>query len=164
MRYATRVLFGFGLAVLMLPCGASESSPLQVTDAWIRSAPPGAQVMGGFATLANPGPAPVVVTAARSDAFAMVEMHETTSEDGVSRMRAVPRLEIGPGATARLEPGGLHLMLMQPRHEVAVGARVEVAFVLDDGTLLKVPFEVRPADAMEAGSGDHHDHAGHGHD
>ncbi|MBN8727465.1 MAG: copper chaperone PCu(A)C [Xanthomonadales bacterium] len=166
MRYVTCVLVGFGLAVLAA-AGSASAASLRISDAWIRSAPPGAQVMGGFATLVNEGETPVTVQAVQSDAFGRVEIHETTTEAGVSKMRELPRLALEPGATVRLEPGGKHLMLMQPRRGIAAGERVEVVFQLGDGSRVEAPFEVRAADAMDAGHAGHHghtDHSGHGHD
>jgi copper(I)-binding protein len=81
-------------------------------------------------------------------------------------MRALSQLVLEPGATVRLEPGGKHLMLMQPRRAIAAGEHVPVAFLLGDGSRVTASFEVRPADAMDA-SGGHHEHAahaGHAHD
>src|SRR5690606_818537 len=105
MRYVTRVLVGLGLAVVAV-AGSASAGPLDISGAWSRSAPPGAAVMGGFATLANMGDAPLTVQAVQSEAFGKVEVHETTTEAGVSRMRELPHLELEPGARVRLEPGG----------------------------------------------------------
>ena len=64
-------------AMLLWAAGAmSPACELHVQDPWIRTAPPAAQVMGGFATLHNPGNAPIRVTAASSPAFDRVELHE----------------------------------------------------------------------------------------
>jgi copper(I)-binding protein len=74
MRYVTRVLVGLGLAMVAVS-GSASADPLEVSGAWIRSAPPGAAVMGGFATLANVGDAAVTVQAVQSEAFGKVEVH-----------------------------------------------------------------------------------------
>jgi copper(I)-binding protein len=70
-------------------------------------------------------------------------MHETRIVDGVSRMRELPELRIGPDGAAVLKPGGMHLMLMQPRTELKEGSRVAVEFALKDGRVLRGELEVR---------------------
>jgi len=49
-----------------------------------------------------------------SPQFGAVELHESTVEDGVARMRAIPELVVPAHGTATLERGGKHLMLMAP--------------------------------------------------
>lgn len=124
---------------------ATECSP-GLADGWARQGPPGMPMLAGFGTLRNACEAAVTVVSASSPAFGAVELHETRmGEDGVSRMRPVPRLAIAPGETATLAPGGLHLMLMQPVNPLEAGQRVEVTFVLDDGREIAGQLEVRNA-------------------
>ena len=62
-------------------------------------------------------------------------------------MREVPELRIAPDGAAVLQPGGLHLMLMQPKSPLKPGSRVAIEFELKDGRKLFGEFEVRkPAD------------------
>jgi copper(I)-binding protein len=62
----------------------------------------------------------------------------------MSRMRATPALRLAPGGSATLEPGGFHLMLMDPVHPLRAGDRVSIEFTLEDGRRFAVPFEARP--------------------
>lgn len=111
---------------------------VHVESAWVRAAPPGAMMLAGYMTLRNDGHVPVVFKLAQSDAFAMVELHRTTVVNGVSTMRAAGNQTIPAGGALRIEPGGLHLMLMQPRHEVKVGDTVRFRLHFADGTALDV--------------------------
>lgn len=120
---------------------------LGVTDAWIRAAPPGAQMMAGYATLKNTGDAPLSLLTVQSDAFRVASLHETIVDNGVSKMRDMHRLNIAPGATVALQPGGKHLMLMQPRREIHTGDKIEMLFLLGDGTRLETYFDVVAPDA-----------------
>lgn len=126
---------------------AQAEGKLGVTDAWIRAAPPGATMLAGYATLSNTGDAPVSILTVQSDAFRMTSLHETVVQEGVSKMRELHRVDIAPGATVALAPGGKHLMLMQPRHDVAPGEKVEVRFLLADGQRVTTYFEVIAPDA-----------------
>lgn len=129
-------------ALLCTGASAHAQGSLGVFDAWIRAAPPGASTLAGYATLKNTGDAPIVLLAVQSDAFRMASVHRTIVEEGVSKMRELHRLKIAPGETIQLAPGGMHLMLMQPRRDIAVGDKVEMLFLLLDGTRLETYFDV----------------------
>lgn len=137
------------LMLLSASTSAHADGKLGVFDAWIRAAPPGATMMAGYVTLKNSGDAPLTVLTVQSDAFRLTSLHETVVERGVSRMREVHRLVIEPGGETRLAPGGKHLMLMQPRHAIEVGEKVQVMFLLSDGTRLETYFDVVAPDSTD---------------
>ena len=146
------------LAVTLAVAGTARAEGrLVVSEAWIREAPPGATMLAGYAKLSNDGDAPISVLTAQSDAFRSASLHETVVVDGVSRMRELHRLDLAPGASVALAPGGKHLMLMHPRNEVHAGDKVEVRFLLGDGARVETSFEVTAAESDE-GSGAHHQH------
>lgn len=116
---------------------------LEIRDAWIRTAPPGAKMLAGYATLRNAGDAPLTVTAASSEAFGGVTLHETVEVDGVARMRALGEVEIAPGASVAFAPGGKHFMLMQPKGAVAAGSRVKIHVETKPGDGASADFVVR---------------------
>jgi copper(I)-binding protein len=137
------------LAVMLSIAAASAhaAGKLGVYDAWIRAAPPDSSVLAGYATLKNTGDAPIKVLTVQSDAFRQSSIHETVVERGVSRMRELPRLDLDPGATIEMKPGGRHIMLSEPRHPIVVGDKVEMVFLLTDGTRVQTHFEVVAPDA-----------------
>jgi copper(I)-binding protein len=105
--------------------------------------PGGMGMLAGYARIENPCHDPAALTGARSAAFADVSLHETTIVDGVSRMRPVPRLALAPGRVVTMQPGGLHLMLMQPTDALKAGDHVAIDFTLDDGRTLSGDFVLR---------------------
>lgn len=141
-----RSLF-FLFALLCIATNASAAGRLGVFDAWIRAAPPGVDMVAGYATLKNTSDEPIVILTVQSDVYRMASLHQTVIQEGVSRMRELHRLKIAPGETLQLAPGGMHLMLMQPRHDVAVGEKVAVRFMLLDGTRVETYFDVVAADS-----------------
>ncbi len=100
-------------------------------------------MMGGFGRIENRCAEEVAVIAASSAQFVDVSLHRTASEDGMSRMRPVPRLQVASGTVAVLEPGGLHLMLMQPRAPLEAGDTVSVTLKLEGGRELPAEFVVQ---------------------
>lgn len=130
------------LALLPLSACARDCAP-QVRDGWIRLLPGGMPMQAGFGRIDNGCPMPATIVSASSPAYANVELHESRTVGGISRMRAVPELRIAPDGAAVLQPGGLHLMLLQPRATLKPGSRVVIKFKLKDGRNLLGEFEVR---------------------
>ena len=137
----TTLLPGLLFAASM-PAVAGDCLP-KVEDAWIRMPPVAMPMMAGFGRIANPCPAPVVIVSASSPAFGEVSLHETRIVDGVSRMRELEELRIAPDGDATFKPGGMHLMLMQPRASLKEGSKVVVVFKLQDGRELLSELVVR---------------------
>jgi periplasmic copper chaperone A len=123
---------------------AGECVP-QVRDGWIRMLPGAMPMMAGFGRIENRCPTPAAIVDARSAAFADTSLHETTVVEGVSRMRAVPELRIAPNGAAVLQPGGLHLMLMQPTTPLKAGGKVTIELQLQDGRRIRGDFALRAA-------------------
>ena len=140
---------GFALAPLFfVAVTAHAEGKLGVFDAWIRAAPPGAQMMAGYATLKNTGDAPISVLTVQTDAFRQSSIHETLIERGVAKMRETPRIDLAPGAIVTMKPGGAHLMLLDPRHAIGKGEKVQMVFLLADGTRVETYFDVVAPDSV----------------
>ena len=119
---------------------------VDITDGWIREAPPGAKVMAGYVQLHNQTTKTHTITQIRSKNFGAIEIHQTVMEDGESRMLSLDTLAIPPKAQIRLAPGGIHLMLFRPRQtQPHVGDTVVLEFRCGKGKISKIPFQVNPA-------------------
>lgn len=159
MRHRSHVFRALALALLALaaqPFAASAAGRLVIENAWIRTAPPTAPMRAGYATLRNAGDAALTVSGVSSTAFASVSIHTTLTEDGVARMRELPQITLAAGESVILEPGGKHLMLMQPGAELGAGAKAVLTFETSDGSSTAAEFSVR--DAAADGAHDHHAH------
>lgn len=130
---------------LMTNQAAQAAGRLEVSGAWIRTAPPGAMMLAGYATLRNSGDAPLTVTGADSEAFGDVSLHESVEVDGVARMKALGPVEIAPGASVVLAPGGKHLMLMRPKRALASGESIKIHIATASGEGASADFVVRDA-------------------
>lgn len=135
-------LAAFWMCCIALSACASDCAP-RVREGWVRLTPGGMPMHAGFGRIENSCASAVTIVAASSPAYGSVELHETRIDGGVSRMRAVPTLRIAPGDAAVLEPGGLHLMLMQPKAALKPGSKVAIEFELASGGKLLGEFEVR---------------------
>lgn len=147
-RLSFLLLVALASAAVLPTARAVEPGCLpQVRDGWLRLPPVPMPMLAGFGRIDNDCGVAATLTAVSSPAFDRVELHESRIVDGISRMRALPELRIAPQETAAMKPGGLHLMLMQPRATLAIGDTVAVEFALSDGRRVRGDFEVRSADA-----------------
>ena len=54
-------------------------------------------------------------------------------EGGVMKMRKLDFLELPPGETVALEPGGNHVMLFDIRNPLKAGERIKLTLVIEQG-------------------------------
>ena len=134
---------GVAILALMLLSPPAVGYQLRVDDAWIRHLPAAAPVRAGYLTLFNPLSQPVRIVAAHSPDFAAVEFHHSVMRDGMMAMQQLAELEVGPAAALRLEPGGLHLMLLHPAEPGKPGETRRISLEYDDGTVQVLVFEIR---------------------
>ncbi|MDH3388049.1 MAG: copper chaperone PCu(A)C [Gammaproteobacteria bacterium] len=126
---------------MVVPIAAQAD--LEISDAWINNLPASVPVRAGYLTLHNPTQQAVTIVGATSAGFAGVEIHRSVSQDGMLRMEAVPKLHIEAGATVRLAPGGLHLMMKQPAQPTSPGELYRITFEYADGSRQSLQIEVR---------------------
>ena len=123
---------------------------LEIEQPWTRATPPTAKAGGGFVTITNKGTTADRLVAARSAASDKVELHEMKIDGSVMRMRELDKgVEIPPGATVMLKPGGYHIMFMELKAPFAKDAKVPVTLVFEKAGSIEVPFTV---EAMGAGA------------
>jgi periplasmic copper chaperone A len=136
----------FCVAVLFTSVAISQTAPLVAQDAWVR-ATPGSDLAAAYLTLRNVSANPVIVTSVQSPLAGHAMIHETTVQEGQSRMRPHEQLVIAAGKTVKLEPGGLHVMLHDLTKPLSVGQSVPLTITLAGGGTLQVTAQVRPLTA-----------------
>jgi copper(I)-binding protein len=137
------------LSCLLLPASALS---VEVDDGWTRALPPGQPTAAVYLTLTNPDAAAVGLVAASSGAAGRVEIHQSRQVDGMWRMRRLDKLQIPAGGTVTLEPGGVHLMLMNLNSPLREGKTIEVTLEFDNGETRSAVVEIR----MPGAGHDHH--------
>ena len=131
-----KLLFGWALmAATML----ATADPISASGAWIRLLP-GSLPGAGYVELRNEGKEPVALVGVKSPAFGDIEVHRSLEDGGVARMEHVERLEIPPGETVVLGPGGYHLMMFERRPGLKLGGRVPVSLYFSNGDHLDLEF------------------------
>lgn len=169
MRF--RTLLALLLAALSLSACVSTAPKIAVVDPWVRAAtvsgaaapmpmatPAGAataapMAMGempagvnsaAFMTLSNPGAQADRLVSAAGDVAASVEIHETTMENDVMRMRPVEGgIAIPAGGQVELKPGGYHIMLMGLTRDLKPGETVKLTLTFERAGAVEVTAQVR---------------------
>jgi copper(I)-binding protein len=128
-----------------------KAGDIVIEKPWARATPKGAEVGGAYATIQNRGAAPDRLTGGSAD-FATVEVHETTSENGVSKMREVAGgLNIPAHGSVGLSPGGYHLMFTHLTHPLTKGERVKATLNFEHAGPVEVEFAVMAVGAAGTG-------------
>ena len=81
-------------------------------DAWARATAPGATTGAIYGWLENVSDEPLHLQSAHFDGAGHVMLHRTLERQGIMRMIHA-EIELAPGETVGLAPGGLHIMLMR---------------------------------------------------
>ncbi|MBO0905986.1 copper chaperone PCu(A)C [Jiella sonneratiae] len=147
-----------------LPAGAHsyKVGTLEIGHPWSRATLPNAPVAGGYMTITNTGKTADRLLGGTTPAAAKVELHEMKMEGDVMTMRPLKEgLELPPGETVRLAPGGYHLMLMKPSKRFEEGERVPLTLTFEKAGEVKVDLAVDKPDAMGKAPDAHAGHNGH---
>ena len=132
---------------------------LVIEAPWARATPGGAQVAGGYMKITNTGKEADTLTGGALPIAGEVEVHEMTMTGEVMKMRRLADgLEIQPGQTVELKPGGHHLMFMALRQGLKAGQAVKGTLVFRKAGTVEVEYRVAPIGAQSGGGGGGHSH------
>lgn len=130
--------------------GATEAGALRISAPWTRAAGQGGTGVG-YLAIRNTGSAPDRLVSARSAAARAMELHTHIRDGDVMRMRPVEAIDLPPGQEVRLQPGGLHLMLIGLTAPLRQGERVPVTLVFERAGEVTVDLAIQAAGARGHG-------------
>ena len=108
--------------------------------------PATAKTGAGYFTITNHGTSPDRLVAIRS-AFPRTQIDATEIDaQGVARMSEVESLEIAPGATVTLAPGGMHVMFMGLDAPLVAEDSSRATLVFENAGEVAVEFNVETRD------------------
>lgn len=111
------------------------AAPLVASSIEIVKPTPESKMAAGYLSLRNTSDQPITITRVSSPNYESVEMHETITENGVSRMRPIEGITIPPNRILYFKPGGKHLMLVRPAGD---SESVTLKFHTEDAVALTV--------------------------
>lgn len=124
---------------------SASACELEVSNPWIRQAPPTASALAGYMVLSNTGTRDCVLTDVQAQGFARAMFHRTVHEGDVAHMKHQEQVIVPAGERLVFEPNGFHVMLMNPEVPLKAGDHVVVTLVLEGGVKQHIELPVREA-------------------
>ena len=116
-------------------CTPTEPNPavnsVSIEDAWVRSSEYSAEaggMTGIFGKFTNNGTTDVTIVGGETEIAKMVQVHEVV--DGMMQEKK-GGIVIKPGETVTLEPGGLHIMIMNITKPIVAGDKMSITIKFD---------------------------------
>jgi len=125
------------------------SSKITVSHAWARATVPSAKNGAVFLTITAPPGLSDKLIAVRSSAAEQVQLHRNTMENGIARMQSIAAIELAQGKAVKLDPRGLHVMLVGLKRPLQEGDRITLTLVFEKSGDMSVEVPVLAANAAE---------------
>ena len=124
--------------ICLLPLSALGQLNIRLDDAYSREMPPSASNMAVYLTISNVGSHGVSLESVSSDVAESAMIHRSTMENGMMTMEHLPELYIASRESIKLEPGGLHIMLVGLRRSLQAGDLIRLNLDFSNGVVLRV--------------------------
>lgn len=108
----------------------SMADSVQIISAHFRRPIPGSNVAAAYIQIKNSASQAVTLLGYHSTLAAKIELHESSMQDGMMRMRKIEQRTIAAGSTLAMQSGGYHLMLFElaPALQKANAMRITLEF------------------------------------
>lgn len=146
------------LIVLAAVPTLAQQGPIRVETAWARASAGEAKNGAAYMTLHNVGTGPDKLLSASSSAAGKVELHNHIMVGNVAQMRPVDAIEVSPGSPTVLQPGGLHVMLLDLKGPLKAGQSFPVTLTFERAGKVEATVAVQPLRAPAPGGGMPHRH------
>ena len=115
--------------MLLVSALAIAQQTVEVTNAWARATVPAQKAGGVFMDLRSPVSARLISVS--SPIAGTVQIHNMKMENGIMKMFAVDGIDLPPGQTVKLAPGGYHVMLLGLKRQIKEGDTIPLSLVVE---------------------------------
>lgn len=123
--------------------GTVHLGPINISAPFTRATLPNAPVGGGFMTIENTGTEADRLVSVSANVSGAVQIHEMAMQGDVMKMRQLADgIEIAPGETVTLAPGGIHIMFMGLTQAFVEGESVPVTLTFEKAGSVDVELPV----------------------
>jgi copper(I)-binding protein len=153
----TRIAFIFSavlVACVAMPAQAEDvtAGGLKISASWARATPKGASVGAGYMKITNTGNATDRLVGGSTGVSDRFEVHAMSMDNGVMQMRSMDKgIEIKPGETVELKPGGYHVMFVGLKEPLAQGQPIKATLLFEKAGTVDVIFSVEGIGAQTGG-------------
>lgn len=169
-----RLILALALVAAFSAAGSAhkfEKNGILIKHPWTRATAEGASVGVGYLTITNNGKEADKLTGGTFEGAATVEVHEMKMDGDKMLMRQLKDgLEIQPGQSVKLSPGGYHLMFVGLKAPIAKGPNIKGSLTFEKAGTIDVSYKVESLGATDSSDNAHdgmkmdgaepmHDHA-----
>lgn len=148
LLYAAALCVGF--AAVAGFSALAQSGPIEIPHAWARATAATAKTGAAYLTIANKGASDDRLVAVAAPVAAKAELHVTSMDNGVMKMRPLDGVEVKAGGHAELKPGGMHIMLVGLTAPLKAGQKFPLTLTFEKAGKVEVMVTVEKAGAMGA--------------
>ncbi len=163
MKLVRLAFAAVGLCFVVVNANANTSAMggikgLHVVDAYLTLPPPIMKMTAGYMEIQNHSPQDLVLEAVSSPIAGKVEMHHSTTDNGMASMSKLEQLVIPSHSTVRLAPGAMHLMVMALKDKLKTDQSVSLILHFSGQQQVAVEAVVRDMREQQEAPMSGHDH------
>ena len=114
---------------------------VELRHGWARISDSGA-TSGAYLEIVNNDTVPITLVGVTSIDAGAASVHETMQQGGMAHMMPRAALRVSAGDVIKMEPGGVHVMLIDVKRRLTVGDSVRLTLRLSDSTDVNVVIPV----------------------
>ncbi len=158
MRLLTTLLVLAASLYIPLMAQQDPHAAIVIEAPWSRAMPASSMVGAGYLRLTNTGEHADRLIGAASPIAPRVELHTHIAEGDMMRMVELEAIELPPGETVSLQPGGMHLMFIGLQHSLEADTEFPLTLEFEHAGKMDVVVRVRGLDEPEPQHGHDHSH------
>lgn len=144
------------VAVVVGISSMNVSADVSIKAPWVRATAPAQKVAGGYLQLSSTTHAKLLKMT--SPMASSVELHASSMEGGVMKMRHLEHLEIPAGKVIEFKPGGYHIMFIGLKKQLVEGDQVPLQLLFSDNLNQKHTLEISLPVRVNANESHEHMH------
>ena len=113
--------------LLFLSCSSDNPDSIEISDAWIREVPANSDITALYFEIKNSTGAEDWVVSISSTVSEKAEIHNTVIDNnGSAKMVKLEEVNLPSGGSLKLEPAGMHVMLIGLNKEISAGEEYQI--------------------------------------
>lgn len=155
-----KILFFMSVVFFAVQCGPKETAMqeevqagISIEDAWVREVPEVNTSSAAYMKIVNNSDEETVLVSAQNDISEVTEIHEMVMDGETMKMRKIDSIVIPARGSVDLQPGGLHIMLINLTKKTVEGEVVKLTLEFKSGESLEVEAPIKKATETS-----HHEH------
>ena len=129
----------------------AATKSIVIEQPWARATPKGAKTGAAYMAVINNGAVADHLVGAATAVADKVQFHQSTEDNGVSRMHEISRVDLAPGARVVFKPGEMHMMLVGMNQPLVQGQSFSLMLRFEKAGNVEITVPVEGVGAMQHG-------------